>query len=185
MNNVVLRIYWWLPVLCLLLPARFLTQTDDAWSFKAGLLGKKMYGFYWCNGVTAEFQSTVLLSNRLLTGVNFSSSSLGTAFGSNALPLHLSEVYAQWLWRNDRKFRVNAGINTGWAFTDYGHVKYSDIPSNQPLLSLEGGISYVFTQPLSFSCSLGYNLLTGNGKRYLGLVYPLYFNFKLLWCFRQ
>ena len=168
--------------LLLLLSGLFLSATasDSLRTLHAGLCFKKMAGFYWLNGISADYSSSSLLNNRLHTGINVTSSLLGSSLASHAIPVHFFELYGQLHFRSAKPLRPVAGLNAGLASAKFRNSIYDNLPDKQMLLSPEFGLFYQMNKPFAISASFGYNLLTGSGTRGLGLVYPLFFQFRVL-----
>jgi hypothetical protein len=144
--------------------------SDD---MRIGICMKKFYGFYLSSGVTV-FADESTFGIPLATGVHLTSSYLGSATFSQALPLFMTELFANYRFRSGKALQPFAGILIGGAFTNYKDPVFKYLPQAQTLFAPELGIACNFKSPLQVSASFGYYLTTGNGKRGLGLVYPLF-----------
>jgi len=173
-------------LIALTLLLSMLLKAGDSTSVKpqAGLCFKKMVGFYWMNGFTVDLSSSKILKEKINVGMNLASSSLGSALGSNAIPVHAVEVYIHKVFMEEKRFRPATGINLGYARANYGSNEFSNIPSSTILLSAEGGLLYEFVFPLRLNLSVGYNFISGNGLKGAGFIYPVFFQMKTLYRFR-
>lgn len=153
------------------------------WNIEVGIRAKKFAGFYWENGLTGEISSESLMQNKLHFGANFTTSILGTAFLKNAIPTYNIELSALYYWRMDKQIQPLARINGGLAFADYNNA-YSSLPSFMPIFSLETGISYQASEIWRLTLSGGLNLITGNGVKGIGTVYPIFGQFSLFYRFK-
>lgn len=138
-----------------------------------GVCFKKFNGFYWVNGITLVINER-MFNAPIAYGVNFTTSYLGTALFNDALPLNMFEMFAQYRFNSKRSFQPFAGILFGGAFTNYKDPAFKHLQQGQTIFSPEFGLSYHFKAPVNVSASFGYQLITGDGKRGLGLVYPLF-----------
>jgi len=171
---------------CLLLSFFSLLHAQEdsvKWNLELGIRAKKFAGFYWENGLSGEVSSDRLLQNKLHFGANFTTSILGTALFKNAIPTYNIELSALYFWRLDKQIQPLARINGGFAFADYGNA-YSSLPSSMPIFSLETGISYQASEIWRLTLSGGLNLITGNGVKGIGTVYPIFGQFSLFYCFK-
>lgn len=140
----------------------------------AGLRFQKAVGFYWANGISAELSSAALLKQKISLGVNIVSSRLGSALASNAIPYTEINISAIKYFRGEKHFKPLVRLNVGYAHADFGSDEFADIPNRSALASLEAGAAYDLKLPLRISLTAGYNIITGNGMKGLGLIYPLY-----------
>ena len=49
------------------------------------------------------------------------------------------------------------------------------------LVSMEGGLQFDTPYPLKFNTSFGYNVVTGDGIKGLGTLFPFFYQFSLTW----
>ena len=110
--------------------------------FEAGIRCKKFAGFYWENGVSAEFSSQKILNNKIQFGFNLVSSRLGSAIGSNAIPTLETELSVIKYFRYNKLFQPLVRLNIGYAHANYGNAMFDNLPRNGALLSFETGLSY-------------------------------------------
>jgi hypothetical protein len=138
----------------------------------AGLRFQKAIGFYWTNGISAEFKSPRIFKQTVSLGFNFVSSLFGSAIGSNAIPYSDFNLSATKYFRNEKPLKPLVRLNLGFAraYLD----EYYGIPERSATVSVEGGIAYDFKKPFRITASFGYNVITGNGMKGLGVLFPLY-----------
>lgn len=160
---------------------RISAQDSTSYSFEVGVKSKKYVGFYWENGISAEFKSPKIINNRVALGFNLVSSRLGSAFRSAALPTLETEFSAIYYFRYTKSFQPLVRLNAGLAHVNYGSSLFNSLTQNAPLISLEVGVSYSLPTNLRMVLSGGYNILSGNGSTGLGSVYPIYSQFSLLY----
>ncbi|MCE2743432.1 MAG: hypothetical protein LW701_07685 [Fluviicola sp.] len=154
---------------------------DSTFSLEAGIRCKKFTGFYWENGVTAEFNSEKIAHKKITFGLNIVSSKLGSAIHSNALTTLETELSAIYYFRFSKDFQPLVRLNAGMAHVNYGSPIFDDLQNNAPLLSLEVGLSYKLPANLRVAISGGYNVFTGNGSKGLGTVYPIFGQFSVFY----
>lgn len=155
------------------------------YSFFAGPRFQKSIGFYWMNGITLEYSSEKILKRKLSFAFSYVSSRLGSAFASEALPLFQTEFSVIKYFRQEKYFKPQLILNTGYARADFGSDIFNDIPDQAPLLSIEAGARYDFHFPLCIVAGAGFNLLTGNGTRGLGTIYPVFTQCSILYKLRK
>jgi hypothetical protein len=172
-------------VLCLSLASRVIAGDSTHVKISAGLCVKKMAGFYWMNGLSADINHEKILKGKINLGMTLSSSSLGSAFLSNAIPVHAVELYAQKNFRPEKYLHPYAGLNAGFAFADFGSREFGNISGKTALLSVEGGIRYTFTLPFEVAAGMGYNVISGTGEKGPGFIYPVYFTGRILYRIHQ
>lgn len=173
-----------LVLVCLLLSSLLKAADSTHVRINSGIFLKKMAGFYWLNGVTAEFKHERILHGKINFGISFCTSSLGSAFRSNAIPVHAVELFAQRVFRPGRYLHPYAGLNIGYAYANFRNTEYGNIPNKTALVSIEGGIRYRFKCPLEACAGVGYNLISGNGQKGPGFIYPVYFTGRILYNIR-
>lgn len=172
------RLYIWM--LMLLFGFKVQAQSDSALQIRVGLISNKMLGFYWLNGLSAELNSKKLCKGSFDLGLNIYSSSLGSAFLSNAIPVHAMEATIQKRFRAKRKVNPVIGLNVGFAKAFYGS-NFEQLKQSSLLLAPEFGVNYVVGGKLSARFCLGYNSINGTGVRGPGFVYPVCLRFKLIY----
>lgn len=146
-----------------------------------GLRLQKAVGLYAENGLTAQYTSQKLASQRLYFGVSYVTSRLGTAFRSNAIRQDNFLVNASYFFRPRWVVRPVARLNAGYFVADYGSELFNDLPRTSPLLSPELGLCWCPKFPLKVHASVGYNLLTGDGLTGPGTLYPVFVQTSLTW----
>jgi hypothetical protein len=149
---------------------------------RIGICVKKFVGFYLVSGITVFVDETTF-GLPIETGVNLTTSYLGTATFSDALPLFVTEIFTHYRFRSGKSLQPIAGILLGTAFTRYKDPAFKNLQQAQALFAPEFGIKYKFKSPIDVSASFGYYLTTGNGKRGLGLMYPLFTQFGVTYKF--
>lgn len=160
-------------LIILIQPFTFCQDTTNTVKIELGLRTKKYVGFYWVNGVSAEFSNNKIASGSLHLGINLASSSFGSAFRSNAIPTFETEIAIIKYFRYNKQLQPITRINIGFAKAFYGE-NFSNIPSSGMLCSIETGFQYRIIKKLTASLFGGYNLITGNGINGLGTIYPIY-----------
>lgn len=149
---------------------------QDSTSIEIGIRTKKQVGFYWVNGLTAEWSTTKIASGSLHLGMNITSSILGSAFRSNAIPTLETELSLIKYFRYSKFLQPITRLNLGFAKAFYGSG-FSSIPSTGMLCSIETGFQYKINSLLSSSLYGGYNVFSGNGISGLSTIYPVYYGF--------
>jgi hypothetical protein len=139
-----------------------------------GLRFQKAVGFYYINGLSAEFSSPKLCKQKISAGFNFVSSRLGSALASNAIAYSEVNLSAIKYFRNDRPIKPLVRLNLGYARANFGSDEFGDLPAQSFLASIEGGAAYDLKFPLRITLAGGYNIITGNGMKGLGVLFPLY-----------
>ncbi len=150
------------------------------WNIELGIRAKKFAGFYWENGLTGEISHPNLMNNQLHFGANFTTSILGTALFKNAIPTYNIELSALYYWRLEKQIQPLVRLNGGLAMAHYNNT-YSSLPSSMAICSLESGISYQASSVWRLTATGGLNLITGNGIKGIGTVYPVFGQFSLFY----
>lgn len=154
---------------------------DSTFSFSAGARFKKYIGFYWQNGMSAEFSSSKILNKKISFGLNVASSKLGTALIKNAISTFEIEFSAIKYFRLTKKVKPFLRLNTGIASANFGDDTFDNITNKSALLSIETGIKGHIYKSIDIVAGGGLNAITGNGISNLGTVYPVYFQLSLLY----
>ncbi len=154
---------------------------DTTMKIHAGLCFQKFAGFYWVNGISAEYSSQKILQRKLEFGFNFLSSRMGTALKSNAIPYWQTELVFIKRFRKEKMLKPQANISLGYAWANYGSDKFRNITDKSALLALQGGATMDFKFPLRLELLGAYNIIYGNGIKGLGLIYPFYAQMKILY----
>jgi len=150
-------------------------------SFAAGLCFQKSVGFYGMNGITAEYSSERVLKHKIGFGFSFTSSGLGSAIATNAIPVYEVRISAVNKFRVNKKLQPYAGLSIGYTHANFGSDIFKDIPNSSPLLSVIAGAGFDFKFPLRIILGGGFNLITGNGVSGLGTIFPVYGQCMLLY----
>ena len=143
-------------------------------SFYGGLRFEKAAGFYWYNGITAEYASQKIWKQKIGFGFNFISSRFGSALSSNAIPFYEIDLSGIYYFRRSKDLKPSVRLNAGYAHANFGSDIFNSIPDHSFIISIEAGVSYDFHFPIRIALSGGYNLITGNGITGLSTIFPLY-----------
>lgn len=159
---------------CILLFTSFVLAQGNT---SLGLRIQKTPNLYYENGISYDYSSPDLLSNRLHLGVSYASSRLGSAIGSNALKQDnlLLSVLIQ--FRNEKKVMPLIGLNLGYFMVDTEEEMFDVLPNTSLLLSIELGLGFRIMDSVFIRTSAGYNLFTGDGVDGPGTLYPIFLNF--------
>ena len=149
------------------------------WNLSAGLRLQKSYHWYWENGVTIDFSHTKLFHQRLHFGVHFLSSSLGSAWGTNAIRQEQYLLFGRYLFLHEKKLHPFIQLNAGYLFAHYDQSYFSELDNDSPLLSVELGILANLTSKMDAGISVGYNAIYGDGLSGAGTIYPLIYQFTI------
>ena len=167
-------------LIILIQPFTFSQDTTNTVQLELGLRTKKYVGFYWVNGLSAEFSTYKIAKGSLHLGVNLASSIFGSAFRSNAIPTLETELAIIKYFRYTKSFQPITRLNLGYSKAFYGEG-FSNITSKGMLCSIETGFQYRIIKKLTANLFGGYNLFTGNGINGLGTIYPIYYGLGLKW----
>lgn len=146
-----------------------------------GLRFQKSVNLYFENGITAKYTNERLFSRQFYVGLSYVSSRLGTAMGTNAIKQDNYVLFSSYYFRSERKFQPYVQINTGYFYADYEQALFDDLPNSSILLSPEAGLSVRTNIPLKVAASLGYNLITGDGEKGPGTLYPVFVQTSVTW----
>lgn len=78
-------------------------------------------------------------------------------------------------FRHKKKLQPITQLNLGFFYADYEEKIFDVLPNKAFLISLNAGLSYEFSFPITVNLSTGYNLNSGNGKNGPGTLYPIYY----------
>ncbi len=130
---------------------------------------------YLENGIGVDYCSPSVLNNRLHLKAAYVTSRLGSAIGSNAIKQGNFTVGADWRFRPERALQLFAGMNTGFFHAGYESDIFDDLPKTSFMLQGEAGLAYAFKKaPVNSSLSYGYNIITGNGIKGPGTLFPAF-----------
>lgn len=146
-----------------------------------GVRLQKSIGLYAENGITAQYTNRHLAANRLYVGASYVTSRLGTALGTNAIKQDNLLLTASWHFRPKWLIQPVFKANAGYFKADYGSPIFDELPRSSLLASPEFGLCYCPDFPLKINASIGYNLLTGNGKSGPGTIYPVFVQISITW----
>ena len=146
-----------------------------------GIKLQKTHTLYYENGIIAEYSSSAFLGNKFHSGFSYITSRFGSAFNSNALKQDNFLFHTSYTFLEKAVLNPFIKLNAGFIIADYQSLLFDDIDNTMPLTSIDLGFSYTPIKPLKTQVSLGYNIITSDGTTGVGTVYPLYFNFIVMW----
>lgn len=146
-----------------------------------GIRLQKSINLYAENGITAQYSNQKLASKRLLLGVSYVTSRLGTALNANAIKQDNFLTSATYLFQPKWLVQPLVKANVGYFTADYESELFKELPHTSLLASPEFGLCYCPRFPLKVTASIGYNLLTGNGIVGPGTLYPVFVQTSLTW----
>ena len=167
----------WTSILLLIIVFTGNAQDSLYKSIEIGIRAKKYTGFYWENGITAEFYSAQITGKLPIhAGFNLTFTDLGSAFHSNALSMTHCDVFTAYYFRKNQKLMPTTRLNIGYVHTNIGnYFESKDYHNNAMVLGLEAGISYQLPYNLRVIATGGYNLFVGNDSKSLGSsIYPIF-----------
>lgn len=126
------------------------------------------------NGFYAEKYSQDILKKKIGIGVDFITSSLGSAISGNAIPFWQSSVSVIKPFLQNKKIQPLVKFNLGFAMANYGSDTFKDLPNKSLIAALEVGLYCSLIPKVKVLASGGYNLITGSGSSGLGVIYPVY-----------
>jgi hypothetical protein len=97
-------------------------------------------------------------------GLTYVSSRLGSAIGSNAIKQDNIFLSGAYLFRMRRTVHPFVRANAGWFRADYESDIFKNLTNSSPLLSAELGLLVPTKHRINAAASLGYNLITGDGR---------------------
>ncbi len=159
-------------------------QIFSDFNLSGGIVSHKTQKLYWENGLGLDFTSEFLLSKQIHLKAGYVSSRFGSALSSNAIKQDTYTVGADWRFFPKRSFQLFTGINTGFFKAHYEDPRFDVLPSSSALLQVEAGAVYNFNLPLTFSASVGYNVLNSNGESGPGTLFPVYYQLKAFYRFK-
>jgi len=174
-------------ILSLLLTATSFAQDSIQPTIELGIRSQKYTGFYWENGVTAEFHLRKLAGKfPLNAGVTMTFSGLGSAFHSNALPINHYDVFFAYYFRKGKKLAPTLRINIGYDHTKLGEsIELLGYANHALVMGLEAGVSYSLPKGFRVLATGGYNFLVVNNTKSLGSsVYPVFGQMSVVYCIR-
>lgn len=174
---------WWgkITILFLFLFNFTLDASAQSPTLDVGLRLQKTVNLYYENGFTVHYNSERFFSPNFFIGASYFSSRLGSAMGTNAIKQDNYLISSTYFLRHGRTVRPFLRMNAGYFYADYEEEIFSDLPNSSALLSPEAGIGIWTNSPFKFGASVGYNVLTGNGVKGPGTLYPLFIQTSLTW----
>ncbi|RZS97705.1 hypothetical protein BC751_3323 [Cecembia calidifontis] len=147
-----------------------------------GIRFQKNINLYWENGVSVQYSHKKIKPDQLYFGLSYVSSRLGTAINSNAIKQDNILFSTSWYFKKDKLFRPVSRLNLGYFIADYEASIFDVLPNTSMLFSPEIGVVYASKKvPLKAMIGLGYNLVTGDGTKGGGTVYPLFTQTTVSW----
>ncbi|HEY5511335.1 MAG TPA: hypothetical protein VIK10_09940 [Prolixibacteraceae bacterium] len=165
-------------ILCLQAHA---SGTKDGWlgEVKGGVRIQKAQKLYWENGFALDFTSSKIADRRIHLGVNYVTTRLGSAIGSNAIKQDNFLISTGYYFRHQKQLQPFTCLNIGYFHADYEYAIFDILPNKAFLFSIDAGLSYEFNAPFSISLSAGYNLDTGTGSVGPGTLYPVFYQMSI------
>lgn len=146
-----------------------------------GVRLQQTIGLYNENGITAQYSSPKLASQRLYVGLSYVTSRLGTALNTNAIRQDNVLASVSYFFHPKWLIQPVAKVNVGYFRADYGDALFDDLPQSSLLASPELGLCYCPNSPLKIGATIGYNGLTGNGETGPGTLYPVFVQTSITW----
>lgn len=146
-----------------------------------GLRAQQTVNLYNENGIAVSYSNKKLKPDKLYFGFSYVTSRLGTALHSHAIKQNNFLVSAAWYFRRKHIIRPFTRLNTGYFAANYGNKIFDVLPSKSLLLSADIGLCFETNIPLKISTSLGYNVITGDGLKGPGTLYPLFYQLTVSW----
>ncbi len=146
-----------------------------------GVRLQKSINLYAENGIMVQYTQPKLASSQLYVGLSYISSRLGTALNSNAIKQDNYLVSASYYFRPKWLIQPVVKANVGYFSAHYGSPIFNELPRTSLLASPEFGLCYCPNFPLKINASIGYNLLTGNGRSGPGTLYPVFVQTSITW----
>ena len=149
---------------------------------EVGLRVQKTVNLYWENGVSFQYSHSRVKHDQLYFGFSYVSSRFGSAFNSNAIKQDNFLLSTSWHFKRHKVIRPVTRLNLGYFYADYGSPLFDVLPNTSFLVSPEIGLAYKHKKtPLKVMLGIGYNLVTGDGTRGAGTVYPLFTQTTVSW----
>lgn len=146
-------------------------------SFDVGLRFQKTVGLYYENGLTGQYS----LTKRWVVGAAYSTSRLGTAWGTNAIGQDNFLLSGAYLFQPERSLQPFIRANLGYFSADYGSEIFNSLMHTSAIASADAGLGYAFKFPVKMNLSIGYNAITGNGTSGAGTLYPVFYQASILY----
>lgn len=159
----------------------FYVQARPIGKIEIGPRFQKTPNLYWENGFCIDYTNEKLWSERLFIGFSYITSRFGSAIHSNALKQDNFLFSAKSILRKGCLIRPSGKLNLGYFYADYEADIFDDLPNSSLILSIEAGLAIDPRLPVRADLSLGYNLLTGNGLKGPGTLYPLFYQLTIFW----
>lgn len=146
-----------------------------------GIRFQKSVNLYTENGFTVQYAHPKLVSQRLFIGVSYVTSRLGTALHTNAIKQDNYLATVSYYFRPGWLIQPVVKANAGYFKATYGAAIFDALPQTSLLASPELGLCYCPTFPLKIHGSVGYNLITGDGRSGPGTLYPVFVQTSITW----
>ncbi len=155
--------------------------TKDGWpgEFKGGIRIQKTQKLYWENGFAFDFASPKILDSRIHIGLSYVTSRLGSAMGTNAIKQDNILLSPAYYFRHTKQLQPFTRLNLGYFHADYEYAIFDVLPNTAFLFSVDAGLSYEFSIPLTVSLSAGYNINAGTGTAGPGTLYPVFYQMSI------
>jgi len=148
---------------------------------KGGIRIQKAQKLYWENGICFDYSSPTILDSKIHFGASYVTSRLGSAMGSNAIKQDNYLVSTGYFFRHQKQLQPFARISFGYFHADYEEAIFDDLPNSTFLYPIDAGLIYIFSFPVSMSVSAGYNFNAGKGTSGPGTLYPVFYQFSILY----
>ncbi len=170
-------------ITCILYLHAQTSGTKDNWlgEIKGGVRIQKAQKLYWENGFAFDFSSPRIAGSRIHFGVSYVTTRLGSAMGSNAIKQDNYLLSGGYHFRHQKQFQPFARLNLGYFHADYEDEIFDVLPNKAFLYSIDAGLEYKLTIPLTVSVSTGYNFNSGTGTSGPGTLYPVYYQMSIFY----
>ncbi|MFA9388302.1 MAG: hypothetical protein ACERKD_00755 [Prolixibacteraceae bacterium] len=157
--------------------------TELPWlgELKGGMRIQKSQKLYWENGFALDFASTKIADSRIHLGMNYVTSRLGSAMGTNAIKQDKLLMSLGYYFRHQKKLQPFTQLNLGYFHANYESDIFDVLPNTAFLSSIDAGLSYEFKVPFTLNLSAGYNLNSGTGSAGPGTLYPVFYQMSILY----
>ncbi|MCK5823792.1 MAG: hypothetical protein KAG96_00100 [Ichthyobacteriaceae bacterium] len=161
------------------------TEITNNNNLQVGVLFQKTQKLYWENGFEIDYTNKVLFNKRIHFGFDFVTSRLGSAISSNAIKQESYRFNTSYHFRNTKDFKIVPSLNIGYFYADYEEEIFDVLVNTSLIFSGEIGVSYSLKNklnvPISLNLSTGMNLISGNGIKSAGTLYPFYYQISMLY----
>lgn len=145
--------------------------------YTVGLKFQKVYNLYYENGCELGYTHEKLWDKRIQFKLSYVTSRLGSAMGSNAIKQDNYVLGTGLHFRPGKLVDPYIKLNLGYFYFDTEIKAFDFLPNSSMLAALGSGVNFnVYPKIGSFYFDMNFNLITGNGEKGPGTLYPLYFN---------